>query len=63
LGDLGVVTLFGADQLLTLPALIYQKMGSYRSADAAGLALYLAVLTGLITYVALKAENRESHAL
>lgn len=59
-GDLGVVTLFGADQLLTLPALIYQKMGSYRSTDAAGLALYLALLTGVMTYLALKAETHES---
>jgi thiamine transport system permease protein len=60
LGDLGVVTLFGTDQLLTFPALIYQKMGSYRSTDAAGLALYLAVLTGVLTYLALRAETQES---
>ncbi len=57
LGDLGVVTLFGTDQILTLPALIYQKMGSYRSNDAAGLALYLALLTGLMTFLAMKAQQ------
>ncbi|MGL4488389.1 MAG: ABC transporter permease subunit [Rhizobiaceae bacterium] len=59
LGDLGVVTLFGADQILTLPALIFQKMGSYRSHDAAGIALYLALLTALLTYLAMKAERHD----
>ena len=59
LGDLGVVTLFGTEQILTLPALIFQKMGSYRSNDAAGLALYLAILTGLMTYLAMKAERND----
>jgi thiamine transport system permease protein len=57
LGDLGVVTLFGADQILTLPALIFQKMGSYRNNDAAGLALYLALLTGLLTFFATKVRH------
>ncbi len=59
LGDLGVVTLFGADQILTLPALIFQKMGSYRSNDAAGLALYLGLLTGLMTFLAIKAQRND----
>ena len=58
LGDLGVVTLFGSDQILTLPALLFAKMGSYRTDDAAGLALYLALFTGLISYLALRiAQN------
>jgi thiamine transport system permease protein len=59
LGDLGVITLFGSDQILTLPGLIYQKMGSYRTNDAAGLALYLALLTGIATFLALKAQHHE----
>jgi thiamine transport system permease protein len=59
LGDLGVITLFGSDQILTLPAFIYQKMGSYRTNDAAGLALYLALLTGIATFLALKAQHHE----
>jgi thiamine transport system permease protein len=59
LGDLGVVTLFGADQILTLPSLIFQKMGSYRSEDAAGLALYLALVTGLISYLAIRMQRHE----
>lgn len=44
LGDLGVVALFGSDDLTTLPWLLYSRMGSYRTADAAGLALFLGLL-------------------
>lgn len=44
LGDLGVVALFGSDQLVTLPWLLYSRMGSYRTDDAAGLALILGIL-------------------
>jgi ABC-type Fe3+ transport system permease subunit len=36
-------------------------MGSYRSNDAAGLALYLGLLTGLVTLLAMKAQ-RNDHA-
>ena len=45
LGDLGVAALFGNQDFLTLPLLLYQRMGSYRTADAAGIALILGVLT------------------
>ncbi len=41
LGDLGVIALFGSDQVKTLPYLLLERMGSYRTADAAGLALFL----------------------
>lgn len=41
LGDLGVIALFGSDAVKTLPYLLYERMGSYRTADAAGLALLL----------------------
>lgn len=44
LGDLGVIALFGSDALQTLPYLLLQRMGSYRTFDAAGLALILGVL-------------------
>src|SRR5690606_17053927 len=37
LGDLGVIALFGSDAVQTLPYLLFQRMGSYRTADAAGL--------------------------
>jgi thiamine transport system permease protein len=44
LGDLGVIALFGSDAVQTLPYLLLQRMGSYRTADAAGLALLLGVV-------------------
>ena len=44
LGDLGVVAMFGSDSLQTLPSLLFARLGSYRSDDAAGLALLLMVL-------------------
>ncbi len=41
LGDLGVIALFGSDSVQTLPYLLLARMGSYRTEDAAGLALLL----------------------
>lgn len=45
LGDLGVIALFGSQDFITLPWLLYQKMGSYRTQDAAGIALIMLALT------------------
>ena len=44
IGDLGTIALFGSDALMTLPYLLLQRMGSYRTFDAAGLALILGLL-------------------
>jgi thiamine transport system permease protein len=44
LGDLGVIALFGSDAVQTLPFLLLGRMASYRTADAAGLALVLGAL-------------------
>ena len=44
LGDLGAIALFGSEEVRTLPLLLLQRMSSYRTADAAGLAGLLAVL-------------------
>lgn len=44
LGDLGAAALFGNPDFVTLPLLLMQRMGAYRTTDAAGLALLLAVL-------------------
>jgi len=43
LGDLGAVALFGSQDLTTLPLLILQRMGSYRTDDAVGLAVILMI--------------------
>ncbi|QGG80694.1 ABC transporter permease subunit [Litorivicinus lipolyticus] len=41
LGDFGVIALFGTENFQTLPYLLYQKLGSYRTQDAFALALWL----------------------
>jgi len=45
LGDLGVIALFGSNDISTLPWYLYQLMGSYQTKDGAGVALILLVLT------------------
>ncbi len=52
LGDLGVIAIFGSQDVQTLPYLILQRMGSYRTDDAAGLALILCLLTMALIVVA-----------
>lgn len=54
LGDLGVIALFGSDSVQTLPYLLLARMGAYRTADAAGLALLL----GLICLVLMALADR-----
>lgn len=44
LGDLGAVALFGSGNLVTLPWLVYSRLGSYRSNDADGFALLLGIV-------------------
>ncbi len=61
LGDLGVVTLYGSDRIITLPSLIYQNLGSYRSNDAGGLVLYLTLLTGALTLIGTRSASHERH--
>ncbi len=52
LGDLGVITLFGSDEITTLPWYLYQLMGSYHTTDAAGVALILLLLVlGVFVWV------------
>ena len=59
LGDLGVVTLYGSDKIVTLPSLIYQNLGSYRSNDAGALVLYLTLITGALTLVGTRSAAHE----
>lgn len=44
LGDFGVIALFGSPGQPTLPVLLYQQLGSYRVAEAAGTGLWLLLL-------------------
>ena len=52
LGDLGVIALFGSDSVQTLPYLLLARMGSYRTDDAAGLALLLGLLCLALVFAA-----------
>ena len=44
LGDLTAIALFGTNDLVTLPSLIYRQMGTYRIDEAVGSALLLGLL-------------------
>ncbi|MFK3778872.1 thiamine/thiamine pyrophosphate ABC transporter permease ThiP [Agrobacterium sp. NPDC089420] len=48
LGDLGAVALFGSENFVTLPWLVYSTMGSYRTNDAAGYAFLLGIVCLLL---------------
>ena len=52
LGDLGVIALFGSDSVQTLPYLLLGRMASYRTDDAAGLALLLGLLCLALVFFA-----------
>lgn len=43
-GDLGVAAFFGTGDLITLPVLLFERLGAYRTAEAASLSLLLALL-------------------
>lgn len=58
LGDLGAVALFGSQDMVTLPYLLYSRMGSYRTADAAGLALVLGFVCVILTIIGTPAERK-----
>ena len=62
LGDLGAVALFGSQDMVTLPFLLYSRMGSYRTTDAAGLALLLGLVCVVLTILGTAGESRERAA-
>ncbi|WP_439271512.1 thiamine/thiamine pyrophosphate ABC transporter permease [Pseudochrobactrum sp. HB0163] len=59
MGDLGTIALFGSDAVQTLPYLLLQRMGSYRTHDAAGLAFILAC----ICFALMLATSRNKQAI
>jgi thiamine transport system permease protein len=62
LGDLGAVALFGSENFVTLPWLVYSNMGSYRTNDAAGYAFLLGVVCLLLAAggVSRQSQSREA---
>ena len=63
LGDLGAVALFGSQDLTTLPLLILQRMGSYRTADAVGLAVILMIFCLLLIAVAERVAEKSGDTI
>ena len=45
LGDLGVIALFGTQDFVTLPLLMYRALGAYRTNDAATIAALMLIIT------------------
>ena len=62
LGDLGVIALFGTDQLRTLPLLMYRLISHYRIEQAAVVALVLCLLC-LLLFVAADRASRKRRAV
>ncbi len=58
LGDLGIIALFGSQDFITLPWLLYQKMGAYRTTEAAGIALFMLILTLVVFLLSPKLVKR-----
>jgi thiamine transport system permease protein len=58
LGDLGAIALFGSEHVRTLPLLLLQRMSSYRTADATGLAGLLGLLCLALLWAADAAFGR-----
>jgi thiamine transport system permease protein len=52
LGDLGVISLFGTQDFVTLPLLMYRALSAYRNSDAAAIAALMLILT-LVAFIAL----------
>lgn len=61
LGDLGAVALFGSQDMVTLPWLLYSRMASYRSTDAAGLALFLGLVCLVLTIAGTPSAANDDH--
>jgi thiamine transport system permease protein len=62
LGDLGAVALFGGEGFVTLPWLIYARLGSYRTTDAAALTLILAVVCMVFAVLGTPSDRRQGEA-
>jgi thiamine transport system permease protein len=60
LGDFGVIALFGGGDLKTLPSLLGQRLGAYRTDEAAALALVLLALVAGLALVAERWGNRHA---
>lgn len=57
-GDFGIIALFGGPDLITLPYLLYENLGSYRLDEASAIGLFIVLVAFLLAHV----SGRLSHA-
>ncbi|MEO9908225.1 MAG: thiamine/thiamine pyrophosphate ABC transporter permease ThiP, partial [Lentilitoribacter sp.] len=63
LGDMGVIAIFGSQDLLSLPLYLFQLIGSYRLEEGACVAVVLISLCILLFYSSLRLIGGKSHAV
>lgn len=57
-GDFGIIALFGGQELVTLPYLLFENLGAYRLEEASAIGLVIVAVAFLLSYV----SGRLSHA-
>jgi len=57
-GDFGIIALFGGTELVTLPYLLYERLGAYRLDEASSIGLVIVLFAILLAHV----SGRLSHA-
>lgn len=57
-GDFGIIALFGGQELITLPYLLYERLGAYRLDEASSIGLFIVLVAFLLAH----ASGRLSHA-
>jgi len=57
-GDFGIIALFGGQDLITLPYLLFERLGAYRLDEASAIGLFIVLVAFLLAY----ASGRLSHA-
>jgi thiamine transport system permease protein len=57
-GDFGIIALFGGTELVTLPYLLYERLGAYRLDEAAAIGLVIVLFAVLLAH----ASGQLSHA-
>jgi len=57
-GDFGIIALFGGQELITLPYLLFERLGSYRLDEASAIGLVIVLVAFLLAHV----SGRLSHA-
>ncbi|MCG7393491.1 ABC transporter permease subunit [Microvirga sp. ACRRW] len=57
-GDFGIIALFGGQELITLPYLLFERLGAYRLDEASAIGLLIV----LVAFLLANASGRLSHA-